>query len=166
MFWMKWICREVRGASLPWPSTWTMFWDREDETAADRAAPGGHAAFSSGTKKKKKKPSKPTAAAVHRTCCRGGRSPLAGRVVAQLGLNAVGSPQARLWREEGRGRLAGGGLLGRGGSGLAFALIHLPITEAELVIGPTGAAMQRGWRSEPFWGRASLPSRRPLAPPP
>lgn len=67
MFWMKWICREVRGASPPWPSTWTMFWDSEEETAAvDRAAPGEHTALL-GTKKWKWKwenLSGPTVAAV------------------------------------------------------------------------------------------------------
>lgn len=56
MFWMKWICREVRGVSPPWPSAWTMFWDSEEETAAvDRAAPGEHTACLLGMKKEKKK---------------------------------------------------------------------------------------------------------------
>lgn len=41
MFWMKWICREVRGAAPPCPTTSAMFWEREDDTAADRAGPEG-----------------------------------------------------------------------------------------------------------------------------
>lgn len=58
MFWMKWICREVRGASPPWPSAWMMFWDSEEETAAvDGAAPGEHTACLLGIKKEKKKKS-------------------------------------------------------------------------------------------------------------
>lgn len=39
MFWMKWIWREVRGAAPPCPTTCAMFWEREEDTAADRAAP-------------------------------------------------------------------------------------------------------------------------------
>ena len=39
MFWMKWICREVRGAAAPWPTTSAMFWEREEDTAADRPGP-------------------------------------------------------------------------------------------------------------------------------
>lgn len=41
MFWMKWICREVRGAAPPCPTTSAMFWEREEDTAADRADPEG-----------------------------------------------------------------------------------------------------------------------------
>lgn len=41
MFWMKWICREVRGAAPPCPTTSTMFWEREEDTAADRDEPDG-----------------------------------------------------------------------------------------------------------------------------
>lgn len=39
MFWMKWICREVSGAAPACPTTSAMFWESEEETAADRAAP-------------------------------------------------------------------------------------------------------------------------------
>lgn len=38
---MKWICREVRGAAPPCPTTSAMFWEREEDTAADRAEPEG-----------------------------------------------------------------------------------------------------------------------------
>lgn len=48
----------------------------------------------------------------HCTCCSCGWSPLNRRVVAQLSLDTVGSPQAGLWSEEGRGRLTVIGLLG------------------------------------------------------
>lgn len=142
MFWIKWICREVRGASPPWPSTWTMFWDKEEETAAvDRAAPGGHTACLLGKKLKRgrKNCSDSTTTALHWTCCHGGRSSLDGRVVAQLSLHAVGSTEARLWREEGgRGLAEGGLLLGRRGCGLAFAIVRLPITRAQLLGGAAG----------------------------
>lgn len=39
MFWMKWICREVRGAAPACPTTFAMFWESEEETAADRVEP-------------------------------------------------------------------------------------------------------------------------------
>lgn len=41
MFWMKWICREVRGAAPACPTTSAMFWESEEDTAADRAGPEG-----------------------------------------------------------------------------------------------------------------------------
>lgn len=41
MFWMKWICREVRGAAPACPTTSAIFWEREEDTAADRAGPEG-----------------------------------------------------------------------------------------------------------------------------
>lgn len=79
------------------------------------------------------------------TCCRGGRSSLDGGVVAQLSLNAVGSLEARLWREEGGGGLAEGGLLRRRGRGLAFAFVRLPITRTR-VLGSTAGNCGGGGR--------------------
>lgn len=41
MFWMKCICREVRGAAPACPTTSAMLLDSEEETADDRAGPEG-----------------------------------------------------------------------------------------------------------------------------
>lgn len=123
MFWMKWICREVRGAAPPCPTTSAMFWEREEDTAADRAEPEGvdevvgrNKPFNSGCTGLWGN----TYTHTHRfTCC---CTSLNRRVIAQLGLNTVSSPEAWFWSEEGRGWLAKMGLMGWSGSGTNFPL--------------------------------------------
>lgn len=115
IFWMKWICREVRGAAPPCPTTSTMFWEREEDTAAESAEPKGPDDAVGSTND--------SAVVVlraevipHKCTC------YCGWIVAQLILNAIGPPEARFRGEEGWCWLAKIGLKGRGGRGMNFTL--------------------------------------------
>lgn len=118
MFWMKRVCRGVSGVAPPRPATSATFWDSEE----DAAAAAGPEASNRTRVNRLLDQDLLSPWKQRRTCCSRGRSPEDGRVVAQLGLHAVGSAGAGLGGQEGRGRRILIGLLGCDGRSLSLSL--------------------------------------------